>query len=128
MVFTVIASFLIAVLSGMGVGGGGLFVVFLAMFTDTPQITAQGINLLFFIFSSGSAVCIHLSKRQILGTAVLTMAGFGILGALLGSLLSSMINEIILRKLFGIMLVVSGIASLRNTFSTKKSSPSKKEG
>ena len=51
MVFTIIASFLIAALSGLGVGGGGLFVVFLALFTEIPQITAQGINLLFFLFS-----------------------------------------------------------------------------
>ncbi len=113
MIFTVIASFIIAVLSGMGVGGGGLFVVFLAMFTDTPQITAQGINLLFFIFSAGSAVCVHLSKRHIFGTAVLTMATFGVAGAIIGSLLSSVINEGILRKLFGIMLVISGLYSLR---------------
>ncbi|MBQ7383400.1 MAG: sulfite exporter TauE/SafE family protein [Clostridia bacterium] len=120
MIFTLISSFLIAVLSGMGVGGGGLFVVFLALFTDTPQITAQGINLLFFIFSSGSAVCIHLSKRQILGTAVLTMAAFGVAGAILGSLLSSVINEAILRKLFGIMLVISGIFSLMRESSPKK--------
>ena len=34
MIFTVIASFIVAVLSGMGVGGGGLFVVFLALFSD----------------------------------------------------------------------------------------------
>lgn len=120
MIFTLISSFLIAVLSGMGVGGGGLFVVFLALFTDTPQITAQGINLLFFIFSSGSAVCIHLSKRQILGTAVLTMAAFGVAGAILGSLLSSVINEAILHKLFGIMLVISGIFSLMRESSPKK--------
>ena len=120
MIFTVIASFVIAALSGMGVGGGGLFVVFLALFTDIPQITAQGINLLFFIFSSGSAVCIHLTKRQILGTAVLTMAAFGVIGAILGSLLSSVINELILRKLFGIMLIISGIFSLKRNTSKER--------
>ena len=115
MVFTVIASFIIAALSGMGVGGGGLFVVFLAVFTDTPQITAQGINLLFFLFSAGSAVCVHLSKRKIFGTVVLTMAVFGALGAVVGSLLTSVINEALLRKIFGIMLVISGISSFRKS-------------
>lgn len=122
MIFTVIASFIIAALSGMGVGGGGLFVVFLAIFTDTPQIIAQGINLLFFIFSAGSAICVHLSKRQIFGTAVLTMALFGVAGAILGSLLSSVINQSILRKLFGIMLVISGVLSLRRSTSDTKAS------
>ena len=111
--FVVISSFLIALLSGMGVGGGGLFVVFLNIFTDTPQLAAQGINLLFFLFSSGSAVCVHLSRRQIFGTAVLTMAAFGVLGAVCGSLLANVVGQSILRKVFGGMLVVSGILSLQ---------------
>ncbi|MBQ8141520.1 MAG: sulfite exporter TauE/SafE family protein [Clostridia bacterium] len=121
MIFTVIASFVIAVLSGMGVGGGGLFVVFLAMFTETPQLAAQGINLLFFLFSSGSAVCVHLSKRKIFGTAVLIMASFGIIGALAGTALSSIIKQTLLRKIFGVMLVISGILSLKQSFTQSKS-------
>ena len=56
MLIVLIASFVIALLTGLGVGGGGLFVVFLNMFTDIPQIKVQGINLLFFIFSASSAV------------------------------------------------------------------------
>ena len=87
MIFTVVAAFLLAALSGMGVGGGGLFVVFLSLFSDLPQITIQGINLLFFIFSSGAAVLIHVSRRHIFGKAVLTMIVFGILGSLLGIML-----------------------------------------
>ncbi len=113
--FTVIASFLIAVLSGMGVGGGGLFVVFLALFSDMPQLPAQGTNLLFFLFSAGSAICVHLTKRKILGTAVLVMAAFGIFGSLLGTMLSGIVPQSILRKLFGVMLVISGMISLRSS-------------
>ena len=45
MIFSMIAAFGIAVLSGMGVGGGGLFVLYLAFFTDLPQAVAQGNNL-----------------------------------------------------------------------------------
>ena len=119
MIFTAIASFFIALLSGMGVGGGGLFVVFLAMFTDTPQIAAQGINLLFFLFSSGSAICIHLSRRKIFGTAVLTMAIFGIIGSLIGAVFVSRIDQGLLRKIFGMMLVLSGMISLRQSFSKR---------
>jgi uncharacterized membrane protein YfcA len=65
MIFDVIVSFVLAALSGIGVGGGGLFVIFLAIFTDTPQLIAQGMNLLFFIFSafhknSGFLFCMFL--------------------------------------------------------------------
>ena len=114
MIFTAIASFIIAALSGMGVGGGGLFVVFLALFSNLEQISIQGINLLFFIFSSGSSICVHLTKRRIFGTAVLTMALFGIIGAVCGSLLAGIIDQAILRKIFGVMLVISGVLSLKS--------------
>ena len=120
MIFSLAASFLVALLSGMGVGGGGLFVVFLALFTDIPQITAQGMNLLFFLFSSGSAVCLHLSRRRIFGGAVITMALFGIVGAVAGSLISPYIPSSLLRKLFGVMLAVSGVLSLSRSFSAKE--------
>lgn len=118
MIFTVIASFFIALLSGMGVGGGGLFVVFLNIFTDTPQLTAQGINLLFFLFSSGSAICIHLTKRIIYTSTVITMIIFGLLGAISGSILSSLVPQTLLRKIFGAMLVSSGILSLQQKSSS----------
>ena len=120
MIFSFIFSFLIAALSGMGVGGGGLFVVFLALFTQMDQLTIQGINLLFFLFSSGSAVCVHLTKRQIFGSAVITMALFGILGAVAGSLLGNLIPASLLRKLFGVMLTVSGILSLKSSINGKE--------
>ena len=51
MLFTILITFLLAALSGMGVGGGGLFVIYLSLFTNTPQLTAQGMNLLFFLLS-----------------------------------------------------------------------------
>ena len=47
------AAFLTALLAGMGVGSGGLFVVFLTVFLDYPQLAAQGLNLYFFIFCHG---------------------------------------------------------------------------
>lgn len=124
MIFTIIASFLIAALSGIGVGGGGLFVVFLAMFTDTPQITAQGINLLFFLFSAGSSVCVHLSQRQIFGTAVLVMAVSGIVGSVCGTLLTTVVPQTLLRKAFGVMLVISGIFSLKAKKEVNEPKPS----
>ena len=126
MIFTAVISFIIATLSGMGVGGGGLFVVFLALFSDLPQITIQGINLLFFLFSSGSSICVHLTKRKIFGTAVLIMAGFGIIGSVCGTLLATVVEQSILRKIFGLMLVVSGILSLRQSSASTEPSVSEK--
>ena len=105
-------TFLLAALSGMGVGGGGLFVIYLSLFTDTPQLVAQGMNLLFFLFSSGASVTVHLKHRKICYPVVGVMILFGIVGALLGALLSASLPAHLLRQIFGGMLVVSGILAL----------------
>ena len=43
--------FLIAVLMGMGIGGGGLFVIYLTLCLNYGQVLAQGTNLIFFVLS-----------------------------------------------------------------------------
>ena len=112
MLFTILITFLLAALSGMGVGGGGLFVIYLSLFTNTPQLTAQGMNLLFFLLSSGASVTIHLRHRTICYSAVFVMASFGIVGALFGASISAHLPAHLLRQIFGGMLVVSGILAL----------------
>lgn len=118
LLISMLSAFLIAALSGMGVGGGGLFVIYLSLFTDTPQLIAQGMNLLFFLFSAGASITVHIQKRHIYFTAVGIMAGAGILGSLLGSYTAGLVNQGLLRKIFGVMLIISGILSLK-----KKESP-----
>ena len=113
MIWQGIAAFLIAALSGMGVGGGGLFVIYLALVTDLPQLTVQGMNLLFFLFSAGASMIVHLTSRTIHWRAVGLMVLGGLAGAFLGTLLSAHIHQALLRKIFGGMLVVSGILSLQ---------------
>ncbi len=108
----IIASFIIALLSGMGIGSGGLLVIYLTFMTDAEQLAAQGANLLFFLFSSGSALLYNIRKRNIYWTAVLFLSVIGILGALFGSFVAGIIPTEILRKLFGIMLTVSGVVTL----------------
>ena len=112
----IIVSFLISVLSGMGVGGGGLFVIYLSVFTDTPQLVAQGMNLLFFLFSSLASVITQMNKRHIRFAAVFFMAAFGVLGAFGGAYLTRFLPEEYLRRAFGIMLVAGGILALRKSF------------
>ena len=107
-----IISFLIAVLSGLGVGGGGLFVIYLSLFSATPQLAAQGLNLLFFMFSSSASVAVQINRRRICFAAATLMAIFGVLGAALGAYLTRFLPEEWLRRAFGIMLVSGGIIAL----------------
>ena len=116
LVFSLIAAFSFAILSGLGVGGGGLFVIYLVMFTSLPQLQIQGINLAFFLFSSSASLTVHLKKRKIFTKAVVLMSAAGIVGAILGSMLSAKTDGDILRKIFGAMLVISGILSLKKCY------------
>ena len=118
--FTLICAFLIAILSGLGVGGGGLFVIYLVLFTSIPQLQIQGINLAFFLFASTSSIIVHLTKRKIFWSAVAIMSVSGTIGTLFGSLISIRTDESILRKIFGAMLIISGILSLKSAFSKKR--------
>ncbi len=115
LIILLIVAFIIAVLSGMGVGGGGLFVIYLALFTDIPQLQIQGINLAFFLFSSTASLTVHLTGRKIFWSAVAVMSLSGIIGALWGSMLSTNIDQELLRKIFGAMLIISGILSLKSS-------------
>ena len=53
------------IIGGMGMGGGAVLIIYLSLFTDTPQLKAQGINLLFFIPVGLIAIIIYTLKKQI---------------------------------------------------------------
>lgn len=111
-IIDIAAAFFTAVLSGMGIGSGGLFVIYLTILSDTPQLAAQGLNLMFFLFSSGAALLFHLFKRNIYWSAVLLLAVTGIIGAIFGSFVAGVLSVYLLRKIFGAMLIVSGTIAL----------------
>ena len=113
MIFDVVVSFVLAALSGLGVGGGGLFVIFLSLFSDMPQLMMQGLNLLFFLFSASSSLTVHLAHRKIYPSLIILLVVSGAIGAVVGSIFSEFVEPQILRKSFGAMLVITGIFSLK---------------
>jgi uncharacterized membrane protein YfcA len=117
---------LLAVLSGMGLGGGGLFVIYLKLIGGGEQLEMQAVNLLFFIFSAGASLTFHLAKRKIYFGAVAIAAFFGVLGSLLGSAVATRIKSDILGVIFGVMLIAAGIYSFFGRESSKKKKESRK--
>lgn len=108
-----IVAFIIAALSGLGIGSGGLLVIYLTLAQGADQLIAQGINLLFFLFSSSASMAFHFKKRRLFGGVILIMSLAGLVGAAAGSFFALSLPSHILRRLFGGMLVASGIAVLR---------------
>lgn len=120
LLITLIAAFFAAILSGLGIGSAGLFVLYLTLFAGYAQPEAQALNLLFFILSAGAALLLHIRERKIPWRVVLFLIACAIPGALAGSSLVRMLDATIIRKLFGGMLVVTGVPTLLSRERKKK--------
>ena len=108
----IIAGFFSGILGAMGLGGGGVLIIYLTLFEDVEQSLAQGINLIFFIPGALIAFLYYIKKRMIKFKIVLPAAITGIIGAFLGSYLSNLVNGFILSKIFGTMLLIMGIKQM----------------
>jgi uncharacterized membrane protein YfcA len=110
----------IAVLSGMGVGGGGLLVIYLTLFEGIEQHLSQGINLSFFLLAGAGATIYNAIKGRIVFKTTLILSACGVISSILGAIIANSINENFLQKIFGIMLLLSGTSSLITSFVQKK--------
>lgn len=118
-----LAGLLSGIIGGMGMGGGAVLIIYLSLFTDTPQLKAQGINLLFFIPIGITALIIYAFKKQIKWKTVLPISLFGIIGTFLSIMLTNFISDAWLAKIFGIFLVLMALKE----FFTKKAKTVEKE-
>ena len=100
------------IIGAMGLGGGAVLVIYLAVFTSTDQLTAQGINLLFFIPIGLLAVVIYACKKKIKWKITVPAALFGLLGSAGGLMLTDMLGGKITAKIFGGLLVLLGISEI----------------
>jgi len=104
----VIAGFLIAILAGLGVGGGGLLVIWLTYATDIPQIEAQGINLVFFLAASSASLIYHIKKRKLNYKVLSVLSLSGVVGTVFGYAAAAAAPTELLRRFFGGLLILSG--------------------
>ena len=102
-------AFFCALPIGMGVGGAGLYVLFLTTFGHLPQVEAQGKNLLFFLAAAASGVLSHLHRRLVNRPLFLMLSLFGILGALPGALLAFALPKGLLRIAFALFSILLGL-------------------
>ena len=96
----------------MGFGGGFVLIIYLTVFADTNQITAQGVNLLFFLPVALVSLIIHQKNHLVSWKILLRLLPGGILGILLGTFISAHIDVGFLQKLFGGLLIFVGCKEL----------------
>lgn len=101
------------IISGFGIGGGSLLVLYLTAVMNVEQQTAGGINLLYFIGCAPIALIGHIKNHFVEWRAVLWCALAGITLAIPTSLLAEGLDSDWLRRLFGLVLFYIGIKELR---------------
>ena len=96
------------IIGAMGLGGGAVLIIYLSLFTDTPQLKSQGINLLFFIPTAVAAVTVYAVKKQIQWKTVFKISLWGLLGAVIGIYSADLLGGDLTSKLLGGLLVIMG--------------------
>ena len=109
------------VLSGFGIGGGSLLMVWMTAVMAMEQAAARSINLLYFLPTAASALVFHFKNRQICKEALLPAIICGCGAAVGGALLAGRLEPGLTEKCFGIFLIFVGF---RELFTKKKSRPS----
>lgn len=108
----VLAGLVCGILSGMGIGGGTLLMVWMTAVQGMAQEAAQGINLLYFIPTAVVSLFFHRKTGLLRTRVILPAAVLGSLTAALGAWLGGGMDTGLLRKLFGGFLLLVGIREL----------------
>ena len=99
-------------LAGLGIGGGSLLILWLTAVLGTDPQTARFINLLFFL-PAALITCLfrrkqgHLNVKKVLPAIIA-----GSTAAALFSFLGMLLDISLLKKLFGGLLILTGLREL----------------
>ena len=99
-------------LSGLGVGGGSLLLLWLTLVAGMAPEAARTVNLIFFLPSALVACAIRLKKGSLKIGPLLPAIVSGCIAAAVFSLLAGIMDQSILKKLFGILLILAGIREI----------------
>lgn len=111
-ILSFVISLISGALSGIGIGGGAILLIFMSVFLNMPQLNAQYINLLYFIPTAITALIVHRKNKLIVLNIGLVAAAFGIAGAILGSFVATRLDSAMLKKVFSLLLFYIGFQQL----------------
>lgn len=99
-------------LAGLGIGGGSLLILWLTFVLGMDHSIARGINLLFFLPSALIACFFRWKQGAIDFKALFPAILGGCIAAGVCSWISGVIDVSLLKKLFGGLLILTGIREL----------------
>lgn len=110
--FIIIVGAVLGLLSGLGVGGGSLLILWLTLIVQMPQATARSINLLFFLPTALIASFFRWKRGKLEFQKILPAMLGAVVAAILFTWISRHLNSDSLRAPFGILLLITGLREL----------------
>lgn len=108
----VISAFL-GFLSGLGVGGGSLLIIWLTLAQKMDYVMAKGVNLLFFIPPALISTIGSFVQNKLPWKLLVSATVSGCISAAAFTLLSNQWDTDILRKVFGALLLCTALREFR---------------
>ncbi len=109
---SIIVGLILGFLAGLGVGGGSLLILWLTLVTGTDHAVARAINLLFFLAAAGSVSFFRWHKGDLERKTIWPAIISGCIAAVICSWLGTQIDQSILKKIFGGLLLIAGVREL----------------
>ena len=103
---------LLGFLSGLGIGGGSLLIIWLTLILGTDPAQARLINLLFFLPAAGISCCLRLRSKTLRIRPLLPAILSGCLAAVVFTKIGIRFQPQLLRKLFGLLLLLAGFREI----------------
>lgn len=103
------------VLAAWGVGGGTLLLLAMTLLLDMPQRTAQSINLLFFLPTAAVALLQYRRQGYLRRDLLRRLIPAGCAAAALAALAAPQLDADLLRRPFGVLLLLAAASLLRQS-------------
>lgn len=120
LVYASIAGFFAAVIGALGMGGGGILLIYLTAVMGVPQMKAQGINLVFFIPIAVLALFVHAKNKLLAYKLALIGILSGAVGVFAGFAVARFVGDYYLSKAFGVFLLIFGVRELFGDWIVKR--------
>ncbi len=103
---------LTGILSGFGIGGGSLLLLYLTLCAGVGQYQAGGVNLLYFLACAPAALISHRKNGLIDSSAVKYCVPAGVFTSICAALFAARLSTDLLRRAFGVFLLYIGAKEL----------------
>jgi uncharacterized membrane protein YfcA len=110
--FSIAVGVILGFLTGLGTGGGSLLILWLTLVLHMDPAQARLINLMFFLPAALVATFLNWCQGRVPIKKILLPAAAGCAAALLTASVGQKIDTESLKKLFGVLLLFTGLREL----------------